>query len=53
MNPLWLLLIVPASAFVGLIAAALCAIGKIADLDMDNMRLRKQVNERTGGATHD
>lgn len=41
MNPLWLIIIIPISAVVGILIAALCAISKISDLDMENMRLRR------------
>lgn len=43
MNPLWLLLIVPASATFGLFVAALMAVASRSSLIEDNMALREEI----------
>lgn len=43
MNPYWLLLIVPATACITLVAAALMAVASRSSLIEDNMRLREEI----------
>lgn len=45
MNPLWLMLIVPASAMIGMFASSFASISKISDLQLENMQLREKIGD--------